>query len=100
MTSTPVIDPTSHVVYAVGRLQPDHHELFALDLAGGAVRFRRGLDPPGADPAALQQRGALALANGRVYVPFGGSFGDCGQYRGAVVASSLDGGGDLLVYTV
>jgi hypothetical protein len=35
------------------------------------------------------QRGALAILGGNLYVPFGGHFGDCGQYRGFVVGISL-----------
>jgi hypothetical protein len=36
------------------------------------------------------QRGALALLNGRIFVPFGGHFGDCGNYHGVVVAIAID----------
>src|SRR5262249_20339327 len=32
-----------------------------------------------------QQRSALTAANGRIYVTFGGHFGDCGPYIGSVV---------------
>ena len=35
------------------------------------------------------QRGALAILDGRVYVPYGGHFGDCGDYRGWVVGVGL-----------
>src|SRR5579883_1242703 len=35
------------------------------------------------------QRGALAILDGRVYVPYGGHFGDCGTYHGWVVGISL-----------
>jgi hypothetical protein len=34
------------------------------------------------------QRGALLIQNGYLYVPYGGHWGDCGQYRGWVVAVS------------
>ena len=33
----------------------------------------------------MQQRGALAITGGRVWVPFGGLDGDCGGYKGRVV---------------
>src|SRR2546429_218052 len=81
-------DARRGVVYAVAFLAPARHELAALDLASGRVRWRRAIDPPGADPKVHQQRGALALANGRVYVSFGGLFGDCGNYHGWVVSAS------------
>ena len=35
------------------------------------------------------QRGALTILDGRVYVPYGGHFGDCGNYHGWVVGISL-----------
>jgi PQQ enzyme repeat. len=40
ITGTPAIDSARGLVYAVGFLQPAHHELFAVDLASGAVRWR------------------------------------------------------------
>ncbi len=100
ITGTPVIDPARGLVYAVAFVQPGRHLLAALDLSNGTVRFQRPIDPPGADPLVEQQRAALALADGRVYVAFGGLFGDCGSYRGWVVASNADGSGDLLSYPV
>jgi len=36
------------------------------------------------------ERGALAILEGRIYVPFGGHFGDCGDYNGWVVGISLN----------
>jgi outer membrane protein assembly factor BamB len=48
-----------------------------------------------------QQRGALTLSAGRVYVPFGGLFGDCGAYHGYLVGADARTTGDrLLVYQV
>src|SRR4051812_45674752 len=42
----------------------------------------------------IQRHGApslhsMAILGGNLYVPFGGHFGDCGQYRGFVVSISL-----------
>jgi outer membrane protein assembly factor BamB len=85
ITGTPVIDPVAGVVYAVTFTEPFAHTLVALDLMTGAVRSRTPVDPPGQDPKVIQQRAALSFANGRVYVPFGGLAGDCGQYRGYIV---------------
>jgi outer membrane protein assembly factor BamB len=86
ITSTPVVDARAGVAYAAAFLRPAHHVLFALDLATGQVRWRRAIDPPGADPRVHQQRAALALSRGRVYVAYGGLFGDCGDYHGWVVS--------------
>jgi outer membrane protein assembly factor BamB len=77
-----------------------HHELFALDLATGAVRWHRTVDPPGLSALVEQQRGAVALAGGKVYVAFGGLYGDIGQYKGAVVSAAIDGSGKLGSYIV
>ena len=48
---------------------------------------------------AMQQRGALAIAGGRVWVPFGGLAGDCGNYKGRLVGVPLTNG-DPIDYTV
>ena len=101
ITATPAVDTQSKELYAVGRFQPTHHELWVLDLQSGAEKYHRTVDPPGADPRYLQERGGLALANGRVYVPFGGNLGDCGPYKGSVVAAQEgDASGQLLSFTV
>jgi outer membrane protein assembly factor BamB len=86
ITGTPTVDAANGTVYAVGFLRPAHHVLFAVDLATGHVRWRRPIDPPGADPKVHQQRAALAVSHGRVYVAYGGLNGDCGNYHGRVVS--------------
>ncbi len=100
ITGTPVADAAAGRLYVVARIQPNHHELFALDLATGTTIWRRTVDPQGADPKVQQQRAALALANGRVYVAFGGLYGDCGSYYGWVVGAHADGNGQLVSYRV
>ena len=100
ITGTPVIDPSAGRLWVVASVQPGRHELVALDLASGVLRSRRSVDPPQADPRALQQRAALALSHGLVYVAFGGLFGDCGTYNGWVVGARSDGTGSLLTYRV
>jgi outer membrane protein assembly factor BamB len=98
--STPVIEPSTGVLYAVAFVQPAHHELYALDLATGNVRFHQPIDPPGVSPLPHQQRAALSLASGSVYVPYGGLFGDCGAYHGWVLAASADDGSTTAAYQV
>ena len=92
ITGTPVADTHSNTLYVVAFLAAGtHHELFALDLANGSTRWHRPIDPPGLSGRVEQDRGALAIADNRVYVPYGGLDGDCGAYKGAVVSSALDG---------
>jgi outer membrane protein assembly factor BamB len=100
ITATPVADVSAGRLYVVGRLQPNHHELFVLNIATGATISHRTVDPPGSDPRVQQERGALALANGKIYIPFGGLFGDCGAYNGWVVGVPLDLAGQNIAYRV
>lgn len=99
ITGTPVV--SNGVVYVAPEFgSPVRHELVALDLRTGAVRWHRSLDLPGVETRAMQQRGALAVTGGRVWVPFGGLEGDCGAYKGRVVGIRLDGTGAPIAYTV
>jgi outer membrane protein assembly factor BamB len=92
ITGTPAVDPSSGRLYVVAYLAGRHHVLFALSLVNGSVVFQQDIDPAGSNPSVEQLRGALAIGSGFVYVPFGGLFGDCGAYRGYVVAVPLAGG--------
>jgi membrane-associated phospholipid phosphatase/outer membrane protein assembly factor BamB len=99
--STPTIDPATGVLYAVDFIrQPPHHELVAIDIITGTVRFNQPIDPPGASPLPHQQRAALAASNGNVYVPFGGLFGDCGDYHGWVISAAAGDGHQIAAYQV
>lgn len=100
ITGTPVIDVGTGVLYVVAYLVPAHHVLFGLNVRNGSVVSQTSVDPPGAVITAEQERGALALANGIVYVPFGGLAGDCATYHGWVVGVSTAGSGGLLSYQV
>jgi outer membrane protein assembly factor BamB len=62
--------------------------------------FNRTVDPPGADPLVQQQRAAMSLSNGVVYVPYGGLEGDCGNYHGWIVGVRTDSTGALIEYQV
>ena len=87
ITSTPVIDAANNVLYAVGLTSTIKHVLYALDLgAGGRLKYSYQVDAPGSDPSAQGQRGALTLANGKIFIVYAGRFGDCGTYTGRVVA--------------
>ena len=44
------------------------------------------------------ERGALAVVNGRVYVPFSGHNGDCGSYHGWVVGIAINNPSDVIAW--
>jgi hypothetical protein len=95
ITGTPVIDP------AAGRLYFDamtktgsgaRHMLYALSLADGTVvpgwplDMQALLTAQGAtfDSSVHGERSALLFFKSKLYVNYGGHFGDCGQYFGTV----------------
>ena len=100
ITGTPVIDPTTHVAYAVAETGGGEHRLAAVDVKDGSLRWTRAVDTGGTQRIAQQQRAALALTRGRVVVAMGGLNGDCGDYKGYVVAVDADGGGPLRSWVV
>lgn len=100
VTGTPVIDPSSEAVFlnaAVATGSGPRHLVYALRLRDGSVLPGWPVDVAealGRDhrmfvPRDQNQRGALAILDGTVYVPFGGHWGDCGNYRGVVVGISI-----------
>jgi outer membrane protein assembly factor BamB len=91
ITGTPVADVASGLVYVVAFVRPAQHVLYTVDLAGD-VKASRRVDPPGDSARVEQERGALTLSGGTVYVPYGGLTGDCGQYHGWVVGAPIAGG--------
>lgn len=108
ITGTPVIDTAAGVIYAVGlvwvpgNLASIHYQIFALNLNNrGSVIWQRSIAPAGSpafNPRIEGERGALALNGGVVYVPFGGRWGDCGNYRGWVVGLPAGGSGTMTTY--
>jgi len=101
ITGTPVADPGAGGLWVVTfTAQPSYqHTLWDLSLATGRTVSRRAIDLAGSDPRAQQQRGALALLGQRVYVPFGGLYGDCSDYKGRVVGAPVSGRGSLVSFT-
>jgi hypothetical protein len=97
-TGTPVIDPDGRVIYVAAMTTPDggvtkQHRIFALSLDDGSTLPGWPLDVSGIgyqgfsfNSTFQNQRGALLLNLGVLYVPYGGHAGDCGDYHGWVVA--------------
>lgn len=100
ITSTMAYDHETNEVFALAELSGGNHVLFGLDASTGAVRLRRPAEPPGGERTAQQQRSALTVLGGRVYIAYGGLFGDCGHYVGSVVSVPTTGGGSLTHYVI
>jgi polyvinyl alcohol dehydrogenase (cytochrome) len=100
VTSTPVYDPATKLVYVVAQDGRSGHVLTGLRVSDGGVSVSMMVPSPDHQPYYDQQRGALALTDGHVYVVFGGHYGDCGPYRGAVVALPASGHGPVWHYVV
>jgi hypothetical protein len=99
ITGTPVIDLHTSTLYVVGATQTigntasSVQRLYALDLATGTPEIQpagKQIGSPAGQPFAFfpanqNQRAALLLDNGTVYVAFG-SFGEEGDYNGWLFA--------------
>jgi outer membrane protein assembly factor BamB len=106
ITGTPVIDGATRTIYvdamtSVGSTDAgsvNKHYVFALDADTGNTR-------PGGwpvdvnawvrvgavtfDSSVQNQRGALMLVGGTLFIPYGGFGGDCGMYHGWIVGISI-----------
>lgn len=95
ITSTPVIDAAKRVIYvagAVGTATIDHHEIHAINIDTGMEVTGWPVDLTGTKSGSVtfnqkpqNQRSALSLVNGTLYVAYGGHVGDCSDYRGWVI---------------
>ncbi|MCW2778952.1 MAG: hypothetical protein JWN17_2677 [Frankiales bacterium] len=101
ITGTPAYDAATGLVFVVTETgSPVRHDLVALDVKTGAKRWSRTIDRDASTAYAHQQRSALAVSGGRVYVALGGLAGDCGPYRGYVTSSATSGTGALATWVV
>ena len=99
ITGTMVYDPATGLVFALAESNGGAHTLYGINVKTGQVAVHVEVEPPAGDRLATQQRSALTLLNGRIYVAYGGLYGDCGNYVGSVV-SVTTAGADPLHYAV
>jgi PQQ enzyme-like repeat protein len=101
ITGTPVIDPQAATLYLDAMTKTDsgaRHMVYALSLADGTVKSGWPLDVQAAlaaqsvsfDSSVQGERSALLMFKNKLYVNYGGHFGDCGSYRGTVVQIAPD----------
>jgi outer membrane protein assembly factor BamB len=100
ITGTPVYDQANGLIYAVAETSGYHHVLVGVSVTDGAITVERDIPAPDGQPRYDQQRPALTIEDGRVYVAFGGLYGDCGPYRGSVAGVPLSGSGPIGSYLV
>jgi hypothetical protein len=96
ITGTPVIDLSARTIYVASGTGNDtmimQQRIHALSIDDGSPRAGFPFDPATVGyngmtfvPYLHNQRAALLLLDGVVYVPYGGHAGDCGDYRGWVM---------------
>ncbi len=107
ITSTPAIDLATRTIYVVGEVSTGpatvRHELVGMSILTGRVTVSDDVDPPlpdGESALHLLQRPGLVVSRGRVYISFGGNYGDCGAYHGWVVAVRTTGTPELRSFEV
>ena len=110
ITGTPVIDDTQAAVYLDAMID-DSSRPAALSIWPLACRRfdperlpgerRQGAEGcrPDLDPKVQNQRGALLIVNGTLFIPYGGHYGDCGAYHGWVLGMSLHDPATLAVWS-
>ncbi len=103
ITGTPIVDFASRSLFFDAMTTPDggttkKHLIFSLNVDTGAINSGWPVD---VDAKAVSgstsftssvqnERGALAIVNNVVYVPYGGHFGDCGIYHGWLVGVPIN----------
>ncbi len=100
ITGTMAYDAGTGLVFALAESTGGVHTLYGFDIATGAVKLNRVAEPPKGDKLAHQQRSALTVLDGMVYVAYGGLAGDCAQYIGSVVGVPTSGNGPIVSYAI
>jgi len=100
ITGTPVVDLASRSLFfdALVSGNPNKHFIYSLNVDTGATNAGWPVDVNATATynginfvsLAQEERGALAVVNGIVYVSYSGYLGDCGTYHGWVVGVHID----------
>lgn len=95
--STPVIDSATRTIYVAGAIGNastiQKHVITAFNADDGSEKTGWPVDTTGLTSGSVtftappqNQRSALSLVGGKLYVGYGGHIGDCGAYHGWIVA--------------
>lgn len=102
ITGTPIVDLPTRALLFDAMTTPDggttkKHLIYSLNVDTGIINSGWPVDVNAKatsgtnvfDSSVQNERGALAILGGTVYVPYGGHFGDCGSYHGWIVGVPL-----------
>ena len=111
ITGTPIVDLPSRSLFFDAMTTPDggntkKHLIFSLNVDTGAINSGWPVDVSATanfgsvtfNSSLQNERGALAILNGTLYVPYGGHFGDCGSYHGWLVGVSINNPANVLAW--
>jgi hypothetical protein len=111
ITSTPVFDLASRALFIDAFTTPDNgstkkHLIFSLNVDTGAINPGWPVDVNTAahynsmtfDSSVQEDRGALGLVGGRVYVAYSAYVGDCGNYHGWVVGVDINNPSNVMAW--
>ncbi len=98
ITGTPIVDLASRSLFFDAETTPMpgtfKHMIYSLNVDTGATNPGWPVDVnaavPGFDSSVQSQRAALGLVGNILYVPYGGRFGDCGNYHGRLVGVPIN----------
>jgi len=104
ITGTPVVDLASRSLFFDALIdgQTKKHFIYSLNVDTGATNNGWPVDVnnsvPGFTSLVQEERGALALVNGVVYVAYSGYDGDCGSYHGWVVGVHINNPSNVMAW--
>ena len=111
ITGTPVVDLPSRTLFLDAMTTPDNgatkkHLIYALNVDTGTINSGWPVDVNDSarfgttvfTSVSQNQRGALAVVGGTLYVSYGGHAGDCGTYFGWVVGVPLNNPSAVLAW--
>jgi hypothetical protein len=97
ITGTPVIDAASRTLFVADVETGPANKIYALSLDDGSVDTGWPVTVDNIQAGGHSfvnnvhnQRGALLIVGDMLYVPYGGRFGDCGDYHGWVIGVPMD----------
>ncbi len=111
ITGTPVVDLASRAVFFDAMTTPDNgttkkHLIYSLNVDTGDTNSGWPVDADATahfgttnfTSSSQNQRSALAVLGGYLYIAYGGHYGDCSTYHGWLVGISLDNPSSVLAW--